>query len=100
VLKSTILRRAPLVRQWQPLADGAFNLAKKAPTTVTMNLDWKVYGPDIDGGYGGMQGTGGLEATVLDSGGAATGVINDYFGNGVATISGGSVAWNTTRVGG
>ncbi len=36
----------------------------------------------------------------MDSGGAATGVINDYLGNGVATISGGSVTWNTTKVGG
>jgi RHS repeat-associated protein len=61
---------------------------------------WKVYGPDISGKFGGMQGTGGLEAVVMDAGGAATGVISDYFGNGVATISGGSVTWNTTRVGG
>jgi RHS repeat-associated protein len=61
---------------------------------------WKVYGPDLNGVYGGLQGTGGLEAVVMNSGGAATGIINDYFGNGVATISGGSVTWNTTRVGG
>jgi hypothetical protein len=40
---------------------------------------WKVYGPDLNGTYGGMQGTGGLEATVLNSGGTATGIINDYF---------------------
>src|SRR5580704_7099949 len=65
---------------------------------------WKVYGPDMDGVFGSFQGTGGLEATVLDSGGAATGVLNDYFGNGVATITGtgssASVTWNTTHVGG
>jgi RHS repeat-associated protein len=61
---------------------------------------WKVYGPDLNGRYGGLQGTGGLEAVVMDAGGAATGVLNDYFGNGVATISGGSVTWNTTKVGG
>ena len=58
---------------------------------------WLVRGPDANGVYGGMQGTGGLEATVMDAGGAATGVINDYFGNGVATISGGALTWNTTH---
>jgi RHS repeat-associated protein len=65
-----------------------------------VNLTYKVYGPDINGTYGGLQGTGGLEATIMDAGGTATGVLNDFFGNGVATISGGSVTWNTTRVGG
>jgi RHS repeat-associated protein len=71
-----------------------------APTTTIGALPWKVYGPDLNGVYGGLQGTGGLEATVLNSGGTATGIINDYFGNGVATISGGSVTWNATKVGG
>jgi RHS repeat-associated protein len=61
---------------------------------------WKVYGPDINGTYGGMQGTGGLEATIMDGTGTTTGVLNDYFGNDVATISGGAVTWNTTNVGG
>jgi RHS repeat-associated protein len=65
-----------------------------------VNLTWKVYGPDLNGSYGGLQGTGGLEATILDSNGTATGVLNDYFGNAVATVSGGSVTWNTTKVGG
>jgi RHS repeat-associated protein len=75
-------------------------MGKAAPTTVTMNLPWKVYGPDLNGSYGGLQGTGGLEATILDSNGTATGVLNDYFGNAVATVYGGSVTWNTTKVGG
>jgi RHS repeat-associated protein len=61
---------------------------------------YKVYGPDLNGVYGGLQGTGGLEAVVMNSGGAATGVLNDYFGNGVATISGGAVTWNPTHCGG
>jgi hypothetical protein len=60
---------------------------------------WKVYGPDLNGRFGGLQGTGGLEATILDANGTTTGVINDQFGNGVATVSGGTVTWNTTRVG-
>jgi RHS repeat-associated protein len=60
---------------------------------------WKVYGPDLNGRFGGLQGTGGLEAVILDATGTTTGVINDQFGNGVATVSGGTVTWNTTRVG-
>ena len=60
---------------------------------------WKVYGPDLNGRFGGLQGTGGLEAVILDADGTTTGVINDQFGNGVASVSGGSVTWFTTRVG-
>jgi RHS repeat-associated protein len=60
---------------------------------------WKVFGPDLNGRFGGLQGTGGLEAVILDADGTTTGVINDQFGNGVASVSGGSVTWNTTRVG-
>ena len=59
---------------------------------------WKVYGPDLNGRYGSLQGTGGLEATIVDVGGATKGVLNDQFGNGVGSVSGGSVAWFTTRV--
>jgi RHS repeat-associated protein len=36
---------------------------------------------------------------ILDADGTTTGVINDQFGNGVASVSGGSVTWYTTRVG-
>jgi hypothetical protein len=60
---------------------------------------WIVFGPDLNGRFGGLQGTGGLEAVILDADGTTTGVINDQFGNGVATVSGGTVTWNTTRVG-
>ena len=62
-------------------------------------MSWKVYGPDLNGRFGGLQGTGGLEAVILDADGTTTGVINDQFGNGVASVSGGSVTWYTTRVG-
>ena len=60
---------------------------------------WKVNGPDLNGRYGLLQGTGGLEATIVDAGGATKGVINDQFGNGVASVTGGTVSWFTTRVG-
>ncbi len=66
-------------------------------------ITWKVYGPDLNGRFGGLQGTGGLEAVILDADGTTTGVINDQFGNGVATVTGtgagATVTWNTTRVG-
>jgi RHS repeat-associated protein len=58
---------------------------------------WKVYGPDLDGSFGGLQGTGGLEATIQQTGNIATAVISDFFGNGAATIRGGSIVWNPVR---
>lgn len=64
-----------------------------------LSADWKVYGPDLNGRFGGLQGTGGLEATVVDASGATKGVLNDQFGNGVASVSGGTVSWFATRVG-
>jgi YD repeat-containing protein len=60
---------------------------------------WKVYGPDLNGRYGGLQGTGGLEATIVDATQATKGVISDYFGNGVASVTGTTVTWFATRVG-
>jgi RHS repeat-associated protein len=81
-------------------------VAKTAPSCAACTYEtasgqtlWKVYGPDLDGRYGSLQGTGGLEATILDASGTTQGVINDQFGNGVATVSGGTVTWNATRVG-
>ena len=40
---------------------------------------WKVYGTHLNGRFGGLQGTGGLEETILDADGTSTGVINDQF---------------------
>ncbi len=60
---------------------------------------WKVYGPDLNGRFGGLQGTGGLEATIVDSSRATKGVINDRFGNVVAAISGSTVTWSATHMG-
>ncbi|HYG35951.1 MAG TPA: RHS repeat-associated core domain-containing protein, partial [Clostridia bacterium] len=61
---------------------------------------WKVYGPDLSGVYGGMQGVGGLEASVRESDNAQTGLLNDHFGHALGTIIGISLSWNHTRVGG
>lgn len=54
---------------------------------------WKVYGLDLNGAFGSFQGTGGLEATIVDVGGATKGIVNDFYGNVVGTVSGGGVTW-------
>ena len=61
---------------------------------------WKLYGPDLNGVYGGLQGIGGLEAIIRQSDGAVTPLLSDAFGNAVASLSGTNVTWNATRVGG
>lgn len=55
------------------------------------------YGPDANGVYGGMQGVGGLEAIDTAGHSAATGVVQDYFGNVIGTIANGAVSWNPAR---
>lgn len=47
-------------------------------------LSWKIYGPDLNGTYGGLQGTGGLEAIVEDD--AATACLHDFSGNLIGSI--------------
>ncbi|MBW8780720.1 MAG: hypothetical protein JF599_02365 [Verrucomicrobia bacterium] len=94
----------------------AANVASGSPTVTTSIFDpqvefleigvavngakaWKVYGPDLNGRFGGLQGTGGLEATILDADGTAKGVLGDAFGNGVASVTAGAISWFPTRVG-
>jgi RHS repeat-associated protein len=61
------------------------------------NRVWKVYGPDGDAGYGGLQGIGGLEALVVESTGTVTPVLGDFFGHVVAQVSGANAVWLDTR---
>ena len=58
---------------------------------------WKTVGPDVNGVYGGMQGMGGTESILEDGHFSSTGVVQDFFGNVVATIAGGSLQWNSNR---
>jgi RHS repeat-associated protein len=60
---------------------------------------WNIYGPDLNGRYGALQGVGGLEATINESTGTVTPVVSDSFGNVVGTVSGGTMNWNPARVG-
>jgi RHS repeat-associated protein len=61
---------------------------------------WKIVGPDSDGHFGSMQGVGGIEATYRESDASIVSVVNDFFGNVPATISGSTVNWTATRVSG
>ncbi|HEY8960719.1 MAG TPA: RHS repeat-associated core domain-containing protein, partial [Luteolibacter sp.] len=54
---------------------------------------WKVHGPDLNGGYGGLEGMGGLEAVVNEATGEAVGMIDDAYG----TVLGFSKAFNTLQ---
>jgi RHS repeat-associated protein len=61
------------------------------PTT-----EWKLYGPDLNGVYGGMNGTGGFEAVspYLD---LFEPVISDFRGNVLGVVTNGVVGWNPAR---
>ncbi|MDF3056316.1 MAG: hypothetical protein K0R17_531 [Rariglobus sp.] len=65
---------------------------------------WKIYGPDLNGGYGSLQGIGGLEAAIRESDHQINAVISDTWGHGVASIAGASGAamltWTSTQVSG
>jgi RHS repeat-associated protein len=62
-------------------------------------LTWKVYGPDANGIYGGMNGVGGLEA-VSASPQVPSPIVSDIRGNGYAlySVSQGGLLWYSSRV--
>ena len=57
---------------------------------------WKLYGPDLDGKYGGENGTGGLDA-VSPYFSEFNPVISDARGDILAEVTNGVVAWNPAR---
>jgi RHS repeat-associated protein len=57
---------------------------------------WKLYGPDISGHYGGMQGTGGLEAVYNATSSNTTTILSDTYGHTEATVNGTNLIWNTS----
>ena len=57
---------------------------------------WKLYGPDLNGKYGGLNGTGGFDA-VSPYLNLFNPVISDFRGNIVAEITNGVVSWNPAR---
>ncbi len=72
---------------------------------VNNETTWKIYGPDMNGVYGGLQGIGGLEATVNNTTLEVSVSITNAFGHIVAytePVSGGNdnLTWNETLVSG
>ncbi len=61
-----------------------------------ITTEWKLYGPDLTGKYGGMNGTGGLDAIspYLD---LFNPVISDARGNVLAEVTNGVTVWNPSR---
>jgi RHS repeat-associated protein len=57
---------------------------------------WKLYGPDLNGRYGGMNGTGGLEA-VLPGQSQFQPLISDARGNVLGAVSNSVVNWTAAR---
>ena len=57
---------------------------------------WKLYGPDMNGRYGGLNGTGGFDgfSPYLN---LFTPVISDFRGNIIGTVTNGAVAWSPAR---
>ena len=63
--------------------------------TLGTTRNWLVHGPDLNGVYGGLQGTGGLEAVYNASTGLTTGIVSDNSGHVAATFtSNGLFTWN------
>jgi len=57
---------------------------------------WKLYGPDLNGKYGGENGTGGLDG-VSPYLNTFNPVISDYRGDILAEVTNGVVSWNSAR---
>jgi RHS repeat-associated protein len=61
-----------------------------------LTTEWKLYGPDLNGKYGGLNGTGGLEG-VSPYLNLFNPVISDYRGNILAEVTNGVVSWSPAR---
>jgi len=95
-LSGGALSGTPLVIQSSYDPDVEF--MELAVTVVGGVRNWLVHGPDLSGVYGGLQGTGGIEAVVNGSSKVATGIISDVYGHTGATVTGGNtVTWNGVR---
>jgi RHS repeat-associated protein len=58
--------------------------------------EWKLYGPDLNGRYGGLNGTGGLDGVSPYLNTFAP-IISDFRGNVLAVVTNGVVSWNPAR---
>jgi RHS repeat-associated protein len=102
-----------LFTQCYPMINGQVQTAGVTPTTINQYYDpqveflelgvsyndqtvWKLYGPDLNGKYGGENGTGGFDA-VSPYLSLFNPVISDFRGNILAEVTNGVVAWNSSR---
>jgi RHS repeat-associated protein len=61
-----------------------------------LTTEWKLYGPDLNGRYGGLNGTGGFDAvspylSLFDP------TISDFRGNIIGVVTNGVISWNPSR---
>jgi YD repeat-containing protein len=60
-----------------------------------LTTEWKTYGPDLNGVYGGLNGTGGFDAVASVS--SFNPVLGDFRGNILAVVTNSVVGWNPSR---
>jgi RHS repeat-associated protein len=65
-------------------------------TSPSIQTIWKLYGPDLNGVYGGMNGVGGLEG-VSPYLNTFNPVISDARGNVLAEVTNGAASWDLAR---
>jgi RHS repeat-associated protein len=102
-----------LLTEYWVMTNGVAQIAGVTPFTINQYYDpqveflelgvsydnqttWKLYGPDLDGQYGGLNGTGGLDG-VSPYLSLFNPVISDVRGNILAEVTNGVVVWNTSR---
>jgi RHS repeat-associated protein len=102
-----------LFTECYPMIGGEVQIAGVTPTTINQYYDpqveflelgvnygtrteWKLYGPDVNGRYGGLNGTGGLDG-VSPYLNLFNPVISDFRGNILAEVTNGVVLWNAAR---
>jgi len=61
-----------------------------------LTTEWKLYGPDLNGRYGGLNGTGAFDA-VSPYLNLFNPVISDFRGNILGVVTNGVVSWNPAR---
>ena len=61
---------------------------------ATSTRYWKIQGPDLNGIYGGLQGTGGLEAIYNQSAGTTKTILSDTYGHVEGALTGSTFVWN------
>jgi RHS repeat-associated protein len=64
--------------------------------TYGITTEWKLYGPDLNGVYGGMNGTGGFEAVTPYLNWFEP-TVSDIRGNILGVITNGTMEWNPAR---